>query len=133
MARRLDARAPDFAAQFSLLISAKRETEEDVAAAVRGIVADVKARGDDALIELTGKFDKVSLTAQTLRLSDAEIADAEKQCGRDALAALDVAAKRIETYHRRQLPKDDSFTDETGAIVFVPKASAAIACAPPTL
>src|SRR5512146_216914 len=65
VARRLDARAPDFAAQFSLLISAKRETEEDVAAAVRGIVADVKARGDDALIELTGKFDKVSLTAQT--------------------------------------------------------------------
>ncbi|HWA30133.1 MAG TPA: histidinol dehydrogenase [Rhizomicrobium sp.] len=115
MARRLDARAPDFAAQFSQLISAKRETEEDVAVAVRDIIADVKRRGNDALIELTNKFDKVSLTEQTLRLSESEIADAEKQCGADALAALDVAAKRIETYHRRQLPKDESFTDETGA------------------
>src|SRR5690348_9920208 len=115
VARRLDARAGDFAAQFSLLISAKRETEEDVAAVVRGIIADVKSRGDEALIALTNKFDNVSLAAQALRTSDAEIADAERQCGKDALAALDIAAKRIETYHRRQLPKDDSFTDETGA------------------
>src|SRR6185437_2849551 len=101
--------------QFSALISAKRETEEDVAASVRNIIADVRRRGDAAVIDLTNKFDKASLTAQTLRLSDAEIAAAEGQCSTDALAALDIAAKRIETYHRRQLPKDDSFTDDTGA------------------
>src|SRR5512142_530464 len=110
MARRLDARAPDFAAQFTALISAKRETEEDVAASVRVILADVRERGDAALIELTTKFDKVALTAQALRLSQTEIDAAERQCGKDALAALDIAAKRIEIYHRRQLPKDDSFT-----------------------
>jgi len=113
MARRLDARAPDFAAQFSALIA--RETEEDVAAVVHGIIADVRKRGDTALIELTRKFDKIALTAQTLRLGEAEIADAEKQCGKDALAALDIAVKRIEVYHRRQIPQDDSFTDDTGA------------------
>ncbi len=44
MARRLDARAPDFAQGFTALISAKRETEEDVAQAVRRIIADVCAR-----------------------------------------------------------------------------------------
>jgi histidinol dehydrogenase len=115
MARRLDARASDFAVQFTALISAKRETEEDVAASVRGIIADVRKRGDAALIELTSKFDKVSLTPQTLRLNQAEIDAAESQCSKDALAALDIAAKRIEVYHRRQLPKDDSFTDDTGA------------------
>jgi len=115
MARRLDARAPDFAAQFSALISAKRETEEDVAASVRAIVADVRERGDAALVELTNKFDKAALTAQTLRLNQAEIDAAESLCSKDALAALDIAAKRIEVYHRRQLPKDDSFTDDTGA------------------
>ncbi|HEY7978974.1 MAG TPA: histidinol dehydrogenase [Rhizomicrobium sp.] len=113
MARRLDARAPDFAAQFTALIS--RETEEDVAASARGIIADLRKRGDSALIELTNKFDKVALTAQTLRLNQTEIDAAESQCSKDALAALDIAAKRIEVYHRRQLPKDDSFTDDTGA------------------
>ncbi|HUJ02317.1 MAG TPA: histidinol dehydrogenase [Rhizomicrobium sp.] len=115
MARMLDARAQDFAAAFAALISAKRETEEDVAASVRAIIADVRARGDAALIELSAKFDHVQLTPETLRLSADEIAAAEKQCSKAALNALDVAAKRIETYHRRQLPKDESFTDDTGA------------------
>jgi histidinol dehydrogenase len=117
MARRLDARAPDFAAQFSALIFAKRETEQDVASTVRDIIADVRVRGDVALLELAKKFDKVSLTTQTLRLSGAEIDAAEGQCGKDALAALDIAARRIETYHRRQLPSDDSFADDTGAML----------------
>ncbi|HEY2034736.1 MAG TPA: histidinol dehydrogenase [Rhizomicrobium sp.] len=115
MARRLDARAPDFEAQFSALIS--RETEEDVAATVRDIVADVRKRGDAALIELIKKFDKVTFTAQALRLSQAEIDAAESECSKEALAALDIAAKRIEVYHRRQLPKDESFIDDTGAML----------------
>jgi histidinol dehydrogenase len=115
MARILDARAHAFESAFSALISAKRETEEDVAASVRAIIADVRARGDAALIELSARFDKVNLTSQTLRISADEIAAAEKQCSKAALDALDAAAKRIETYHRRQLPKDDSYTDDTGA------------------
>src|SRR5271170_6855472 len=112
MARRLDATAPDFEAQFAALISAQRETEDDVADIVRGIVADVRARGDFALVELSRRFDGVELTPGTLRLSDAEIDAAEREC---SPAALDVAAARIEAYHRRQLPADASFTDETGA------------------
>jgi histidinol dehydrogenase len=115
MARRLDARAPEFAAHFAALISAKRETEEDVADVVRAIIADVRYRGDAALIDLTARFDRVTLTAETLRLTAAEIDAAEAQCSKAALDALDVAAKRIEVYHRRQIPKDDSFTDDTGA------------------
>ena len=115
MARRLDARAPDFAAQFSLLISAKRETEEDVAQAVRAIIADVRYRGDAALIELTERFDKVSLTLETLRLSADEIEAARAQTTPAQQAALDTAAKRIEAYHRRQLPKDENFADDIGA------------------
>jgi histidinol dehydrogenase len=115
MARRLDAGAPEFAAHFAALISGKRETEEDVAEAVRTIITDVRYRGDAALIDLTARFDKVTLTAETLRLTAAEINAAEAQCSIAALDALHIAATRIETYHRRQLPKDDSFTDDTGA------------------
>lgn len=115
MARRLDARAPDFARDFAALISAKRETEEDVAQAVRAIIADVRARGDAALVELSAKFDKVTLTAETLRVTAKEMADAEAQCSAETLKALDVAARRIEDYHRRQIPKDETYTDEIGA------------------
>jgi histidinol dehydrogenase len=115
MARRLDASAPDFAAQFESLISGKRETAEDVAEAVRAIIAEVRAQGDAALVALGRRFDQVELTPATLRLGDAEIAAAERACDAKALAALGVAAARIEAYHRKQLPADERFTDETGA------------------
>ena len=115
MVRRLDARAPDFGCAFQTLLDAKRESDEDVAQAVRAIVADVRARGDAAVREYTARFDKVELDA--LRLTEDEIAAAEAQCPREALDALDTAADRIEAYHRRQLPKDESFTDETGAVL----------------
>jgi len=115
MARRLDSREPDFAAQFERLIAGKREPADDVADAVRAIIADVRRRGDAALIELGRRFDAVELTVETLRLTGEEIAAAERVCDAKALAALDVAAKRIELYHRRQLPADERFTDEIGA------------------
>ncbi|HTQ15480.1 MAG TPA: histidinol dehydrogenase [Rhizomicrobium sp.] len=115
MARRLDTRAPDFGRAFADLLARKRETDEDVAEAVRAIIAEVRARGDAALLDLTERFDKVRPAA--LRLTDAEIDAAAAQCPKDALAALDLAAKRIEAYHRRQLPSDASFTDSTGAML----------------
>jgi len=113
MARRLDSSAPSFARDFEDLIGAKRETDEDVVDAVRAIVAEVRARGDEALFDLTERFDKVRPKA--LRLTQAEIEDAEAQCSKEALDALRVAALRIETYHKKQLPQDESFTDDTGA------------------
>ena len=115
MARRLDASAPDFAAQFDALLNAKRDVEEDVAQAVRGIIKDVRTRGDDALVELTNKFDRASVTAASLGVTQAEISAAEAHCTKAQLDALDVAADRIESYHRRQLPEDEWFTDTTGA------------------
>ena len=115
MARFLDARAADFSEAFAALLSAKRETEADVATAVRAIIAEVRARGDQALIDYSARFDKVELTPATLRLTDGEIAAARERCGREALAALEVAARRIEEYHIRQIPDDMSYTDEYGA------------------
>jgi histidinol dehydrogenase len=115
MARLLDASAPDFEAGFAELLSAKRESEEDVAAVVRAIIAEVRARGDAALIDYSARFDKAELTPATLRLSEEEIAAARAGCGKEALSALDVAARRIEDYHRRQIPEDESYTDEVGA------------------
>src|SRR5687767_2051375 len=111
---RLDARAPGFAEKFRAFLDTKREASADVEQAVRAIIADVAARGDAALIELTRKFDRVDLVAIGLRATQAELDAATAACDPEALDALKLARDRIETYHRRQLPKDDSFTDPLG-------------------
>ena len=114
MAKRLNASAPDFAGRFDDFLHAKRAEEEDVGCVVREIIADVQARGDTAVIELSERFDKVKLTPATMRVTQAEIDVAEKGAKPNVVAALKLAASRIEAYHRRQMPADESFTDATG-------------------
>ena len=111
---RLDARAPGFAEKFRAFLDTKREASADVEQAVRAIIADVAARGDAALIELTKKFDRVDLGTIGMRVTQAELDAATAACDPAALDALKLARDRIETYHRRQLPKDDRFTDALG-------------------
>ena len=111
---RLDARSSDFAAQFRVFLDAKREASADVEQAVRAIIADVATRGDAALVDLTQKFDRVDLGTMGLRVTPSELDAAAAACDPEALDALKFARDRIETYHRRQLPKDDRFTDPLG-------------------
>jgi histidinol dehydrogenase len=111
---RLDARAPAFAARFRAFLDTKREAASDVEAAVRAILADVASRGDPALIELTRKYDRVDVDAAGLKVTAQEIETAHGACDRRALDALALARDRIEAYHRRQLPRDDRFTDGLG-------------------
>jgi histidinol dehydrogenase len=114
MPLRLDSRSSDFEARFRGFLATKREASQDVEDAVRAIIADVVARGDEALIELTRKFDRVDLTKSGLRVGAAEIDAAEKACDRAALDALALARERIEAYHRKQKPSDSRFTDALG-------------------
>lgn len=114
MAIRLDASTPDFERAFEMLLTGKREASVDVNDAVAKIVADVRARGDAALIELTNKFDRLSLTPETLRIPDADLDAAVKACDPTTLDALKLAKSRIEAYHARQKPSDARFTDEAG-------------------
>ena len=104
----------DFAARFAALQEMKREQSADVNAAVAAIIDDVRARGDAALIELTEKFDRQRLTADTLRISEAEIDAAFDACASETRDALQVAADRIAAFHERQKPQDDRFSDEAG-------------------
>ncbi len=113
----LDASADEFEARFLELLGAKREDSPDVDAVVAEIIADVRARGDAAVLDLTAKFDRLQLTSETLAFSQAEI---DAYCGEvnDAdRAALELAATRIWAYHARQMPADDSWTDENGAML----------------
>jgi len=117
MARRLNAADASFAADFDRLLFAKREEEEDVAQVVRGIIADIRARGDEALVALTNRFDKAGVTRETLKLSAAEIDQALAGVSKEQLSAIETAARRIEAYHQRQIPADERFTDDTGALL----------------
>src|SRR5580704_9631563 len=114
MAIRLDTRSADFAQKFRAFLDGKRETSADVEAVVRAIVADVIARGDRALQEYTQKFDRLDLDRAGLKVTAEEIAAALGDCAPAALDALKLARDRIEVYHRRQIPKDDRFTDPLG-------------------
>jgi histidinol dehydrogenase len=114
MTLRLDIRSTDFAQKFRAFLDTKREASADVEATVRGIVFDVAARGDDALKAYTLKFDRLDLDQTGVRVTPEQIAAAHGACGKGALEALAFARDRIETFHRRQIPKDDRFTDSLG-------------------
>jgi histidinol dehydrogenase len=111
----LDAQSADFEAAFTTLLNAKREDSPDVDAIVAEIIADVRARGDDAVLELTEKFDRIALTPHTMRVTAAEVEEAASQVAPDVRAALELAATRITAYHSRQMPEDAEWTDEAGA------------------
>lgn len=114
MPLRLDASAAGFERDFSSFLARNRDTDENVDRIAADIVADVRARGDAALIDYTAKFDRLTLAPAGLRVSQAE---REKEAARVPAPqrdALVFAAKRIETFHRALLPKDVEFTDATG-------------------
>ncbi|MDE2241664.1 MAG: histidinol dehydrogenase [Bradyrhizobium sp.] len=114
MPLRLDRNSADFDRRFGTFLAAKREASADVERATRAIVDDVAARGDAALIEATRKFDRLDIDAKRLRVTAAEIDAAVKACDGSTLEALKFARDRIEAFHRRQMPKDERFTDAEG-------------------
>ena len=115
MVQFLDTARPDFDAAFAALLTAKREDAPDVDDAVAAIIADVRARGDVAVCELTARFDRLSLTPGTLAFTTAEIDAACAAVSTEDRAALELAAERIRAYHARQRPADDQWTDASGA------------------
>jgi histidinol dehydrogenase len=111
---RLDRSSADFAERFAQFLAMKREISADIESATRAIVEDVVQRGDAALIEATRKFDRLDLAPGGMRVTAAEIETALAACETKTLDALKFARDRIEIFHRRQLPKDDRFTDALG-------------------
>jgi histidinol dehydrogenase len=111
---RIDTASADFTQRFNAFLTMKREVAADIEAATRAIVDDVAARGDAALLEATRKFDRLDLKASGLRVTAAEVDAAVAACDAETVDALTFARDRIELFHKRQLPKDDRFTDALG-------------------
>src|SRR5258706_14741517 len=95
MVQRLDTSLEDFEHRFAALLAAKRESAADVQSAVSAIIADVIARGDDALVELTPKFDHFELTPATMRLAPAARERAFAEASPKPLAAPELAHYRV--------------------------------------
>ena len=111
---RLATRKDGFEAAFQRLLEAKRESAADVDAAVAAIIADVARRGDAALIDHTKRFDHVELPVSGLRVSRREIAGGAAAAPPETVAALRLAADRIESFHRHQLPPAIDYVDALG-------------------
>ncbi|MDN7351148.1 histidinol dehydrogenase [Acetobacter senegalensis] len=112
--KRLDIRDPGFEAAFSSLLDAREEQGQEVHAPVADILAQVRRDGDTALCALTEKFDHLPLTPEKLAFTAEEVEKARAQVSPDLLAALDVAANRIESFHKAQMPQDIRYTDDVG-------------------
>ncbi len=112
--KRLSTADPGFASAFDALLAGARETTERVDRAVAAIISAVRARGDAALCEYTCRFDRLPMTPERLRITPAEIDAAVASIPADLADALDLAARRIEAFHKAQLPADLRTTDAAG-------------------
>ena len=114
MPLRLDASRDDFEPAFRAFLEVKREAAPDVAETVAGILADVRARGDAALVEYTRRFDRLELTPASLRIGPDALAAAAAACTKETIEALELAARRIEDHHLRLRPPDLDYRDAAG-------------------
>jgi histidinol dehydrogenase len=113
--KRLATASPGFEAAFAALLDEARETTARVDAAVGAIIAEVRARGDAALLDLTARLDRwTPADAAALRVTAAEIDAADAAIAPELRAALNLAAERIEAFHRAQMPRDLEYTDAAG-------------------
>jgi len=111
---KLATREAGFEPAFRRLLDVTRESAADVDAAVAAIIEDVARRGDAALIDHTRRFDNVELPVSGLRVSRREIAGGAAAAPPETVAALRLAAERIESFHRRQLPPAIDYVDALG-------------------
>ncbi|MFG1178900.1 histidinol dehydrogenase [Xanthobacter versatilis] len=114
---RLITEQPDFPERFTTFLGSKREASVDVQEQVATIIADVRARGDEALIDLSRTFDRVDLAKLGLRVTDAELDAALASIPPETREALAFAKARIESHHARQKPADDSYRDAAGVVL----------------
>ena len=112
--RRLSTADADFPAMFDALLGESRETTDRVDEAVAAIIAAVRSCGDAALFDYTQRFDRHRLTVDTIRVAKAEIVAAVASIPAALMAALRLAAERIEGFHRAQMPSDLRMTDAAG-------------------
>ncbi|MCG6873054.1 MAG: histidinol dehydrogenase [Gammaproteobacteria bacterium] len=113
--RRLDSSAPDFDARLSALLDRQGQTGSGVEAAVAEIVAAVRERGDEALLDYTQRFDELSVAEPAqLEMPKERLDQALREIPEHQRTALEHAAERIRDYHQRQRQDSWQYQDSEG-------------------
>jgi len=116
--KRLSSSAAGFSAELDALLAYEATADERLEAAVAGILADVRARGDEAVLEYTAKFDRLPLAnAADMELTQTELCDAFEGLPVEQRVALEAAAKRVTAYHQKQVQQTWSYTDADGTLL----------------
>ncbi len=115
---RLSSRQPDFEARLGKLLAFEETADEKLEATVAAILADVKKRGDEAVLEYTRKFDRLPLVdAAAMELPKAELKAAFDGLPADQKNALEQAAGRVTDYHKKQVQVSWNYLDEDGTML----------------
>jgi histidinol dehydrogenase len=116
--RQLSSRAPGFDAELSKLLAFEETADEKLEATVAGILADVRKRGDEAVLEYTRKFDRLPLAnAAAMELSRDELYAAFYSLPAEQRSALEQAAQRVTEYHKKQILASWNYTDADGTLL----------------
>jgi histidinol dehydrogenase len=115
---RLSTRQSDFDARLSKLLAFEETADEKLEATVAAILADVKKRGDEAVLEYTRKFDRLPLAdAAAMELPRAELKAAFEGLPSDQKSALEQAAQRVTDYHKKQVQVSWNYLDADGTML----------------
>ncbi len=116
--KRLSSQQADFDAQLSNLLAFESTQDEKLEATVAAILADVRTRGDAALLEYTQRFDRLPVnTAASLEISKSELRAAFDGLPSEQRIALEKAAERVTAYHQKQVQTSWSYTEEDGTLL----------------
>ncbi len=116
--RRLSTQSPDFAAELKNLLALEAEQDAGIERTVVEILADIRKRGDAALLDYTRQFDRLDVhDAQHLELPQTELQSALQTLSHDQRAALETAAQRIRTFHERQRVEGWTYTEADGTVL----------------
>ncbi len=115
---RLSTQQADFDSRLTTLLAFEETADEKLEATVASILADVKKRGDEAVLEYTRKFDRLPLAdARAMELPKAELKAAFDSLPADQKAALEQAAKRVTAYHEKQVQQSWTYTEADGTML----------------
>jgi len=103
-----------FLEQFGELLNNDRNVSGDLQETVKNILQDVKTHGDESVIKYTNQFDKNSLSIEDIIVSEDETNNLIQDMSQELCEAIDLAHTRITEYHKKQIPEDLSYIDNTG-------------------
>lgn len=117
MLKRLDTSSDNFDSSLQSLLSSTDEPDQSIVETVTKVIADIRARGDAALLEYTNQFDRRSATIESLEISKEDLDSALKRIPDELRNSLEHAAKRVREFHEKQKQTTWTYEDEEGNVL----------------